>query len=104
MRSYSPINDDIIQSLVNAVGSDCIIQDLEKRGPFGRDAGEDVRMPDLVVEPTRSEQIQEVMRLADRFHFPVTPRGARHGSCGRGGSAFRRGVAVACRYESNPCG
>jgi len=82
MSSYSPMNDDIIQSLVNAVGSDCIIQDREKREPFGQDAGEDVRMPDLVVEPTRSEQIQEVMRLADRFHFPVTPRGLGTGLAG----------------------
>ena len=82
MKCYSPISDAIIRSLVNAVGSDCIIREPEKCVPFGQDAGEDGRIPDLVMEPIRTSQIQELMRLADRYHFPVTPRGLGTGLAG----------------------
>ena len=82
MASYTFINDDILQTLMDAIGSDCIIRDPEKCTSFGQDAGEDVRIPDLVVEPTRTEQVQELMRLADRYHFPVTPRGLGTGVAG----------------------
>jgi D-lactate dehydrogenase (cytochrome) len=82
MEGYAPLSDEVINVLVNALGSGCVIQSREKCVPFGEDAGEDKRMPQLVVEPTCPEQIQELMRLADRHCFPVTPRGLGTGLAG----------------------
>lgn len=79
---YSSITEDIVRRIEDAVGKDCIIQDPVKCKDYGQDAGEVIRTPELVVEPTEAEQIQRLLRLANEYHFPVTPRGLGTGVTG----------------------
>ena len=46
------------------------------------DAGEYGHMPEVVVLPTTTEQVAEVVRLANRERIPITPRGAGSGLSG----------------------
>ena len=82
MPSYSSITPEIINHISRAVGSECLIQDPEKLSEYGKDAGESVHMPDLAVEATSPDHVQALLRLANEYHFPVTPRGLGTGVAG----------------------
>ncbi|MBW2674384.1 MAG: FAD-binding protein [Deltaproteobacteria bacterium] len=82
MPAYTPINSQIIREIKEAVGPDAVIQDPEKLTEFGTDATDEKHTPDLVVEATSAQQIQELLRLANRHRFPVTPRGLGTGLAG----------------------
>jgi len=75
MQPYTPITPKILSKIKKAVGLDAVVQDSEKLREFGKDAGEDTRLPELVVEATSSQQVSDLLRLAHRYSFPVTPRG-----------------------------
>jgi glycolate oxidase len=80
--SYAPITPEIAARIREAIGDDAVISDPEKLEPFGKDATELYRLPDLVVEPVSAEQIQLLLRLANAYRFPVTPRGLGTGLTG----------------------
>ena len=82
MPAYTPISPQILREIKEAVGPDAVVQDPEKLTEFGKDATEDARIPDLVVEATSARQIQALLRLANRHSFPVTPRGLGTGLAG----------------------
>ncbi len=82
MLTFSPITHEILNHIREAVGAECVIQDPEKLMEFGKDAGEYVHVPDLVVEATNSDQVQTLLRLANQYRFPVTPRGLGTGLAG----------------------
>ncbi|MFZ7110853.1 MAG: FAD-binding oxidoreductase [Desulfatiglandales bacterium] len=82
MKDYKAFTPEIIQQIRKAVGSGLVVLERSKLEEFGKDAGEDNRTPDLVVEATETEQIQALLRLANRYAFPVTPRGAGSGLAG----------------------
>lgn len=56
---------------------------------YSRDASENVGMPDVVVWPTTTRQVSEIMKLANELRVPLTPRGA--GTCLSGGPVPARG-------------
>jgi len=82
MSAYTPITPQILGEITAAVGSDAVMQDPEKLLEFGRDATDEERIPDLVVEATSASQVQALLRLANRYCFPVTPRGLGTGLAG----------------------
>jgi glycolate oxidase len=55
--------------------------------------------PDVVVFPTTTEQVSEIMKLASALQIPVTPRGA--GSNLSGGSVPMSGGIVLCTTRMN---
>ena len=62
-----------------------IFDDAEKLQPYSHDEVAEehyAHMPDAVVRPSSAEQIAEIMKLANRRHIPVTPRGAGSGLSG----------------------
>jgi len=75
MPSYSPITPEILSEIKKAAGLNAVVLDPEKLCEFGKDAGEDTYLPELVVEATSSQQVSDLLRLAHRYSFPVTPRG-----------------------------
>ncbi len=79
---YSPITPETVERIRNAVGSDCVLTGEEKLEPFGRDATEIFRLPELVVEAVSVDQVQALLRLANAYRFPVTPRGLGTGLTG----------------------
>jgi D-lactate dehydrogenase (cytochrome) len=82
MIDYSPITANILKKIAKSVGSDCIVQKEDKLTEYGKDAGEIFRKPEIIVEATTSEQIAKLLRLANIYRFPVTPRGLGTGLAG----------------------
>ncbi|MCD6486442.1 MAG: FAD-binding protein [Syntrophobacterales bacterium] len=82
MPPYSPITPEILNEIKKAVGLNAVVRDSEKLHEFEKDAGEDARLPELVVEATSSRQVSDLLRLANRYSFPVTPRGLGTGLSG----------------------
>jgi len=56
---------------------------------YSRDASENVGIPDVVVWPSETHQVSEIMKLANKLRVPLTPRGA--GTCLSGGPVPARG-------------
>src|SRR5512136_2942600 len=86
-HEYQPVTPAIVAQLRAIVGEQHVIfDDPARMQDYAHDevAGvEHAHMPEVVVKPDTSEQIAEIMRLANRERIPVTPRGAGSGlSCG----------------------
>lgn len=79
---FSPIDQEIAGLLRQAVGADALLDKPDQLGHFAQDATQLSRVPELVVQPTTTGQIQELMRLANAYRFPVTPRGLGTGLAG----------------------
>lgn len=79
---YLPISEEVAARIREAVGEKAVIPDAERMEPFGKDATEQGRMPELVVEAKSAEQVQALLRLANEHRFPVTPRGTGTGLAG----------------------
>lgn len=71
-----------MEAVCQAVGAERVIRQAAKLADFARDATPLDRIPELVVEPTETAQIQALMRLANVHRFPVTPRGLGTGLAG----------------------
>lgn len=80
---YTPLTPEIISAVRQAVGDEFIIQDSDRIQNFAKDATAGLEgVPELVVEPVKAEQVQAVLRLANVYRFPVTPRGLGTGLAG----------------------
>ncbi len=68
---------DIYEALVEIVGKDYVSNQKEERYFYGRDPGlMKPHEPDYVVMPRTTEEIQEIVRLANKEKTPVVPKGA----------------------------
>ena len=68
---------DLYEALVKIVGEDYVSNQKEERYFYGRDPGlMRPHEPDYVVMPKKTEEIQEIVRLANKEKIPVVPRGA----------------------------
>jgi glycolate oxidase len=82
---YKKITTDIKERVAKIVGQGNVIFDPEMMLNYSHDEfslSEIARMPELVVKPKKTEEIQEIMRLANEEMIPVTPRGGATGLCG----------------------
>ncbi|NIA10408.1 MAG: FAD-binding protein [Nitrospiraceae bacterium] len=67
--------------------------DLESRLNFATDRSAALAVPDLVVLPSREEELLRFMELIQAFPVPLTPQGARTGMSG-GAVPVRGGIAI----------
>jgi len=68
--------DTVLRSLMDAVGEDYASASPEELYLYGRDLGTaEPRPPSYVVAPKTTEEVQEVVRLANRDRIPITPLG-----------------------------
>jgi glycolate oxidase len=84
---YQPVTQEIAVELQSIVGGrDIIFHDVERMQEYSHDEVADpgyAHMPEVVVKPHFAQEISQVMKLANRYHIPVTPRGGGTGlSCG----------------------
>lgn len=78
MRSRSlPILD-----FVRIVGKENVLTTLEERCCYSYDASKLKALPDCVVLPGTAEEVAALVKLANRDHFSVFPRGAGSGMVG----------------------
>jgi D-lactate dehydrogenase (cytochrome) len=81
--NFRPLDPETIARIREAVAPASVIEDRDKREPFGRDGTvEAFAMPELVVEATSAVQICALLKLANELRFPVTPRGLGTGLAG----------------------
>jgi glycolate oxidase len=85
---------EIIQKLESMVGPSFIFTDNETRNKYGHDETEDlVFPPNVVVKPSNSIEISEILKLANQFKIPVVPIGARTGLSG-GALSVQGGIGL----------
>ncbi len=72
----------IIDEIVAAVGKDKVMASPEERKCYSYDARTDGPVPDLVVFPDSAGDVAKVLVLANRYRFPVVPRGQGSGLTG----------------------
>jgi glycolate oxidase len=73
---------DLYLELVSLLGSDITSQDPVKLEENSGDKWFASHLPDVVVAPTRTEQVSRLLRFANQRKIPVTPRGAGYGYVG----------------------
>lgn len=91
---FNPINSSVFSEISKIVGRDNICVGPDQLEPYSRDETEDlVYFPELVVKPSSTEQVSELLKLCNRLSIPVTPRGAGTGLCG-GALAVHGGLMI----------
>jgi len=78
--TYNHINQAITSELISIAGEKNVLLDPSRIEAFSHDETskeEYGHMPDVVVTPQSTEAVAEIVRLANRVHVPVTPRGGR---------------------------
>jgi len=90
----------IITQLRKAVGKDAVLTSKEDLNTYSYDGTTTwAHAPEVVVLPTTTEQVSQIMKLADENKIPVTPRGA--GTNVSGGSIPIKGGIVLCTTKMN---
>ena len=82
---YKKVDQDIKEKLGKIVGKKNLTFDPEKMEDYSHDEfslKEIAKMPELVIKPRTTEEVAEILRLANEEMVPVTPRGGATGMAG----------------------
>jgi FAD/FMN-containing dehydrogenase len=79
----------LVEALAGIVGADNVLAQDEARQQYANDqfwyaiaatgAGQPISRPDVAVKPTTSEQVAQIVRLANIQRVPITPWGGGSG-------------------------
>jgi len=72
---YGKFTEDIASKLKDVVGAEYYSDRLEELIAYSRDSTLFTHRPEAVVRPMTTEQVSAIMKLANKHHIPVTPRG-----------------------------
>lgn len=78
------LKNEIIDKLRKIVGSENVLNSKITMTTYAYDSSPFLGKPGAVVFPTTTEMIVEIIKLANKYNIPVTPRGA--GTCLCGGA------------------
>ncbi len=85
---------EIINKLELIVGSSFVFTDEETRKHYGHDETEDYNFPPgVVVKPATTEEVSEIMKLANEYYLAVVPIGGRTGLSG-GALSLLQGIGM----------
>ncbi len=92
------LKDEIIESLVQIVGEDWVLDDLSKMQGYLYDETEPLLRPEasedsVVVKPGSPEEISEILKYANKNLIPVTTRGGGTGVVG-GAIPIKPGIVL----------
>ena len=83
---YNKVTSEVIKELIEILGSKNVIYDnVEAMEQYSHDEVAEksyAHMPEVVVKPSTAEEISKIMKLANKYKIPVTPRGAGSGLSG----------------------
>ncbi|GAB1482620.1 FAD-linked oxidase C-terminal domain-containing protein [Treponema sp.] len=82
---YAAVNAEVVSELKAIVGSKAVLVDEEKIQAYSHDetsAEEYGHMPEVVILPATSLEVAAIVKLANRYRIPITPRGAGSGLSG----------------------
>ena len=89
-----------VDRLRKIVGKENVLDSIEQLNTYSYDGTQAwSHLPDVVVFPTKTEEISEILEFADENHIPVTPRGG--GTNVSGGSIPIKGGIVLCTTKMN---
>ena len=77
-----PLSPPVFRKIEKIVGKDHFTQAKEDLLCYSYDATGQTYFPDVVVFPTNSQEISDILKLANQHGFGVTPRGAGSGMTG----------------------
>ena len=94
------IKESVLGELQRIVGKENVLFSPEALKAYSYDGTTNwIREPDVVVFPTEAKAVSEIVKLANREHVPVTPRGG--GTNVSGGSVPWQGGIVLCTTKMN---
>jgi len=73
---------EVLEKLKQIVGAENVLVEPEKVEPYGADAVKEKFPPEAVVFPQNTEEMCEILKLANEYVFPVTARGGGVGYTG----------------------
>jgi glycolate oxidase len=80
---FNKINIEILNLIKEAVGAENVFSDTDSFQKYGHDETEDLTFhPEVVVKPNDTTAISALMKICNRHHVPVTPRGGGTGLSG----------------------
>ncbi|WP_235911065.1 FAD-binding oxidoreductase [Heliobacterium mobile] len=85
MTQYNRITPEILKQLIFIVGAKYVIIDQERMGPYTHDETADPELahhPEVVLLPENTQQVAEIVKLANHHKLPIVPRGAGTGLSG----------------------
>lgn len=87
--AYNKLSPELITKLQKICGEENVLMDKDTLKLFSEDETEDLSFPpEAVIKPLNSKQISEVLKLANEYKIPVTPRGGGTGLSGGALSVF----------------
>lgn len=97
---FSKITEEIVANILKIVGEDNFLLDNKNSVEgkdfmfYAKDETEDLKyFPEIVVKPSNTKEVQEIIKLASQYNIPVTPSGARSGLSG-GALCVYGGIAL----------
>jgi glycolate oxidase len=95
MPNSAEKNSSLISQLEDVVGKFHVLTASEDLAVYECDGESlDVARPDIIVLPSSTEEIQEVVKIANLFNLPIVPRGAGTGLSG-GATTIVGGICLA---------
>lgn len=80
---YQKINSIHIEKLKKIVGEKNVLTQKEDLLPFGQDETSEIfSLPEVVVKPSSTQEVSQILSLAWKNRIPVTPRGGGTGLSG----------------------
>jgi glycolate oxidase len=80
---YNKVTKEVIGELQGILGKDFVLVDSETLSNYNHDYTEDLKYkPDVVVKPRTAAEVSEILKTANAYKVPVTPRGAGTGLSG----------------------
>lgn len=80
---FNKLSATLLSELGAIVGGENMLTDDEARGVYGQDETENLTFPpDVIVKPSTTQQVSEILKLATAHAIPVTPRGGGTGLSG----------------------
>jgi glycolate oxidase len=77
------VTEDELKAFRKIVGNNFVVIDEQELRTYGHDETEQLLyLPSVVVKPKTAEEISAIMRICNKSHIPVTPRGAGTGLSG----------------------
>lgn len=92
--SQFQLPQEVLVQLEKIVGQAFVFTDMETRNHYGHDETEDyVFPPNVVVKPCTTQEVSEILKLANDYKIPTTPIGARTGLSG-GALSIYEGIGL----------
>lgn len=87
---------EVVNDLIKAIGKENVLSEKEDLITYSYDATAGIPnvVPDVVVTPTSTDQVQAIVKIANRYQVPIYPRGSGTNLSG-GAIPIKKGIVLA---------